>query len=74
MLCTNTNFMKLPLNGERMTALARLFIPYLRELPMHPYPAPASASKPKAGAICGNFARTGLREGGRWLPLLPQPN
>lgn len=26
------------LNWERMTALARLFIPYPRELPMHPYP------------------------------------
>jgi len=26
------------LNWERMIALARLFIPYLRELPMHPYP------------------------------------
>jgi RNA-directed DNA polymerase len=26
------------LNWERMTALARLFIPYPRELPMHPHP------------------------------------
>ena len=26
------------LNWDRMTALARLFIPYPRELPMHPYP------------------------------------
>lgn len=26
------------LSWERMTALARLFIPYPRELPMHPYP------------------------------------
>jgi hypothetical protein len=26
------------LNWERMISLARLFIPYPRELPMHPYP------------------------------------
>ncbi|QAY91160.1 hypothetical protein CUN63_14975 [Pseudomonas sp. ACM7] len=30
-------------------------------------------SKPKAGAVCGNSARTDLCGGGRWLPFLPRP-
>lgn len=64
MLCPNKKFMGRPLNWERTTALAKLFIPYTPELPMYPYPIPASASKPKAGAVCGNSARTDLCGGG----------
>ncbi|WP_372241677.1 reverse transcriptase domain-containing protein [Pseudomonas sp. Q1] len=48
------------LNWERVTALARLFIPYPRELPMHPDPITRFGVKPKAGAVCDNSARTDL--------------
>lgn len=48
-----------------MTALARLLIPYPRDLTMYPYPTTRLGVKPKEGAVCSNCTWTDVCGGGQ---------